>query len=334
MSQSRKRGANQRSIEMASSSKNIDRVRRRRWTAIIIASVVIVLIAVIVVVSLSLVGGPLRRTIIVVDDTSIRMDYFLKRARLAGADPIGMLESLTNEQIIKLGAPQYAGQVYPEDIDQELRRIAGGEDETITESEFKEWYRQQLNETGLSDAEYRDITATAILTNRLHEYLAVRVPTIARQVHLYAIVLQTYEDAEEVRARWEAGEDFADLAQEVSLDEAAKENGGEIGWFPAGVLDTTFDYVAFTLSAGDVSQPVAYAPDPSATEQLIYYLFWVSEIADAREVDEDSMGVLRSRVLEFWLATEIQLHEISYHGLTNGFDSETNAWINWQLSRQ
>lgn len=321
-------------METAPGSKGTDRVRRRRWTAIIIATVVVALIAAIVIVSVSLVGGPMRRTIIIVDDTSIRMDYFLKRARLAGVDPIGMLESLTNEQIIKLAAPQYAGQVYPEDIDQELRRVAGGENETITESEFKEWYRQQLNETGLSDAEYRDITATAILTNRLHDYLAVRVPTIARQAHLYAIALLGFEEAEEVRARWEAGEDFIDLAREVSLDEAAKENGGEVGWFPAGVLNTTFDYVAFTLSAGDVSQPVAYAPDLSVPEQLIYYLFWVSEIADAREVDEDSMAILRGRVLEFWLASEMQLHEITYHGLTNGFDSETNAWINWQLSRQ
>jgi hypothetical protein len=269
-----------------------------------------------------------------VDDTSIGMDYFLKRARLAGADPIAVLELLTNEQVIKLAAPQYVGQVYPEDIDQELRRIAGGENETITESEFKEWYRQQLNETGLSDAEYRDITATSILATRLHEYLAVRVPTIARQVHLYAIVLETYGDAEEIRARWEAGEDFTDLAREVSLDEAAQENSGELGWFPAGVLNTTFDYIAFNLSAGEVSQPVTYAIDPSVPEQLIYYLFWVSEIVAAREVDEDSMAVLRSRVLEFWMATEMQLHEISYHGLNNGFDSETNAWINWQLARQ
>jgi hypothetical protein len=26
-------------------------------------------------------------------------------------------------------------------------------------------------------------------------------------------------------------------------------------------------------------------------------------------------------------------HDIKYHGINNGFDSETYAWINWQLQK-
>ncbi len=315
-------------------SKAVDRDRKGRRASFIIASVVIVLILTIVGVSLYLNAAPFRRTIIKVDDITINMDYFLMRTRLAGADPMEMINTLTSEQLIKIEAPRYVVEVSPEDIDQGLREIARGESETISESEFKEWYRQLLNEIGLSDSEYKEIVATSILRDRFHEYLAERMPTVAEQIHLYAILLETYEDAEEIRARWEAGEDFADLAREVSLDEMSGEKGGDFGWLPPGVLAYSwFDEVAFNLTIGDVSQPLLYVSDPESTE-IFYYLFMVSEKADAREVGEDSLQILKAQVLEDWLSEEIKFHEVEWHGFKNGFDSETYAWIKWQLAKE
>ena len=319
----------------ASGSKAVARGRKGRWTAFIIASVVVVLILIIVGVFyyFSEDARYNRRTTITVDDTSINMDYFVRRAWLAGADPFEMLEALTNELLIRIAAPQYVDEVSPEDIDQELRRIARGESETISESEFKEWYRQLLNEIDLSDSEYREYVATGLLANRFHEYLAERVPTVAEQVHLHAILLETYEDAEEIRARWEAGEDFADLAREVSVDEQSGEKGGDLGWLPRGVLVPGFDQVVFSLTIGEVSEPRAYVSDPTSTE-IFYYLLMVSERADAREVDEDSLQILKAGVLEDWLLAEIKLHEVDWRGLKNGFDDYTYRWIQLELAKE
>ena len=125
--------------------------------------------------------APFRRTIIKVDDITINMDYFLVRTRLADADAMDMLLVLTNELLIKIEAPRYVAKVSSEDIDQELRRIASGKGETISEIEFKEWYRQLLNENDLSDSEYKEIVATSLLAARLHDYLAERVDTVAEQ---------------------------------------------------------------------------------------------------------------------------------------------------------
>ena len=91
------------------------------------------------------------------------------------------------------------------------------------------------------------------------------------------------------------------------------------------------EYAAFELSLGDVSEPLAFASDPSSTE-AVYYLLMISEIADTREISEDFLPLLKAKALEGWLLEERESHEISYHGLKNGFDSETYAWINWQLS--
>ncbi len=307
---------------------------KKRRAAFIIAGVVVVLILVTVGISLYQNSAPFRQVVISVDDASIKMDYFLKRTRLADADPMAMLEMLTSELLIKVETPRYGIEVSPEDVDRELRRIAGGESGAISEVEFKAWYRQTLNENDLSDSEYREVVTIILLAARLEDYLAERVPTVADQIHLYVIAAETYQDAEEIRVRWAAGEDFADLAREVSIDEGAQETGGDLGWFPAGVLNPTFDYVTSSLSAGEVSQPVAYAIDPAAPEEPVYYLLMVTEEADARKVDDDSLQILKAQTLGVWISKEMKRHEIGWHGLNNGFDSETSAWINWQLSKE
>ena len=49
-------------------------------------------------------------------------------------------------------------------------------------------------------------------------------------------------------------------------------------------------------------------------------------------MDEDSLNILK-RELQDRLEKERQFHKASYHGFLDGFDSEINAWINWQLTK-
>lgn len=340
MSKSKKKRTAKRSVEQAPSSQVRDKNRQGRRAGYIIASVFIAVILIIVWVNYYFSEDQkyLRLTVITVDDISIRMDHFMKRIETAGSDPIAMLGNIAQEEIIKLEAPRYGIEISPEDIDLALKAMAQGESEIISESEFKEWYRQRLNESGLSDSEYKDLIATSLLTSYLYEYLTASMPTIAEQVHLHTILLDTEEEAEEVRASLEAGEDFANLASELSLDAISRENGGDLGWVPRGVAyESRFDSVVFELSTGDISEPQAfYDPsitDPASPAMVNYYLFMVSDKADAREVDEEYLPALKDQFFNDWVGTQMGLHEIMYHGINNGFDSETYAWINWQLSK-
>ena len=317
-------------------SKVVAGDRKGRRTAFIIASVVVVLILIIVGVSyyFSEDARYNRLTVITVDNLSIKMDYFLKRIKLADSDAMNMIMPLTNELLIKIAAPQYVGEVTPEDIDQELRSKASGDGETISEIEFKEWYRQQLNEIGLSDAEYRDRITTSILATRLQEYLAERVTTVAEQVHLHSVLVST-EDVNKIYEK----ENVVDK-QLISEIWQAKQSEGtveDLGWLPRGVLPIGFDETVFSLAIGDVSEPLAYTPpasDSTSTEtETLYYLLMVSEKADNREIDEQPLQTLKATALDTWLAEEIELHEVGWHGRENGFDSVTAAWINYQLSK-
>ena len=119
-SKKKKRKADSRSVEPG--SVTIDSTQKKPWTAFVIASIVLAVILIIVGIGYyQNYVVPFRQVILSVDGTPIRMDYFLKRTELAGGDPMGMLQSLTDEELIKHGAPRYGIEATPEDIDQELR---------------------------------------------------------------------------------------------------------------------------------------------------------------------------------------------------------------------
>ena len=331
----RKRKKVAQSPEPTATRLAVERERKGKQTAYIIVGLVVAVILIIFgVFYYQTYVAPFRRVIITVDTIQIRMDYFLERTRLANSDPMSMLQQLTEEQLMKVGAPRppYGITVTDQDIDQQLRRLASGSDNiTITETEFKEWYRQRLNENKLSNSEYRELIGIYLMKARLQGYLAEHMPTAVEQVHLHLIQVTTQEEAVKAKDRLTAGESFAALAQELSLDTESKEKGGDIGWIPRGV--TSFDSTAFSLNINEVSEPIPYSADVSSGTSA-YFIIMVSEKADAREVEAKYLPTLQGLALQNWLTEETTRHEIAFHGLKGGgFDSYTYAWINLQLAK-
>ncbi|HWP65719.1 MAG TPA: peptidylprolyl isomerase [Candidatus Limnocylindria bacterium] len=62
--------------------------------------------------------------------------------------------------------------------------------------------------------------------------------------------------AEELLARVKAGEDFASIAKQHSDDPGSAPRGGDLGAFPRGRMEPTFEQAAFALEAGTVSDVV------------------------------------------------------------------------------
>lgn len=67
------------------------------------------------------------------------------------------------------------------------------------------------------------------------------------------ILVRTETEAEEILAKLQAGDDFAKLARQYSIDEASKENGGDLGVFAKGDFMAAFDEAAFKLNPGETS---------------------------------------------------------------------------------
>lgn len=67
---------------------------------------------------------------------------------------------------------------------------------------------------------------------------------------------QARAQLEALKARIDAGEDFAALAREFSQDPGSAANGGDLGFAGEGVYDPAFEEALFALAVGEVSAPV------------------------------------------------------------------------------
>jgi len=94
------------------------------------------------------------------------------------------------------------------------------------------------------------------------------------QVCASHILVGSEEEAQDVLARLEAGEDFADLAAELSLDTGSGANGGELG------CDTPARYVPEFADAVMVA-PVGEVYDTPVQSQFGFHVIFVSERTDA-----------------------------------------------------
>jgi len=63
-------------------------------------------------------------------------------------------------------------------------------------------------------------------------------------------------EADEIYAKIMAGEKFEALAKEFSDDIGSSSEGGDLGFFGKGIMDTNFEDTAFALKTGEVSKPV------------------------------------------------------------------------------
>jgi peptidyl-prolyl cis-trans isomerase C len=74
------------------------------------------------------------------------------------------------------------------------------------------------------------------------------------EIHARHILVDTEEEAKDIKARLDKGEDFATLAKEKSKDKNA--DGGDLGFFGKGQMLKPFEDAAFALDVGKISDPV------------------------------------------------------------------------------
>ncbi len=84
-----------------------------------------------------------------------------------------------------------------------------------------------------------------------------RVKNLPNQQEVRArhILVETEDEAKNIRKELEAGGDFAELAQKYSKDRGGQD-GGDLGYFTRGQMVKPFEDAAFSLATGVLSEPV------------------------------------------------------------------------------
>ncbi|MBB6218461.1 foldase protein PrsA [Anaerosolibacter carboniphilus] len=111
-------------------------------------------------------------------------------------------------------------------------------------------------------------------------------------------VKKAEETAKEVLKRVKSGEDFAKLATEFSEDPGSAKQGGDLGYFPKGMMVPEFEETAFTLQPGEISELVK--------TDFGYHIIKVVDKKSEQKVFEDVKEEIKSKLLEDGINEKIE----------------------------
>jgi hypothetical protein len=267
-------------------------------------------------------------TAIQVEDTRYRLDHFASRLTMyvdQNGGP-GIVQPST-------ALPAVSDLLIQEEV---VRRFAGEMDVTATEDEIREEiasrlgitaddesfdvvFQQELVRSDLPETGYRQMIEAAVVTEKLREEFLAQVPESADSVHYRQIVVSEQATADEIKQEIEDGGDFAALAAENSLDPATKDDGGDVGWLPRGVLGPSTEELVFALEPGGlITIPV------SGGVLLIEMLKKDSD----HPVEEDQQAPLAAGLLADWIGDNKQsLSIVNNMDIVGGGDQDKIQWV-------
>jgi parvulin-like peptidyl-prolyl isomerase len=212
---------------------------------------------------------PLHQPVVKINDTVFDMDYYMKllefysqgkdatETRTVADDIITVIGS---DELVKKMAADFGFSVSADEVNSELKSRGFPDDKA-----------------------YRDVVSSKLLAAKMFQgYFDRQVPTECEQVQVQAMFLESDEAAKAIIERLKAGDDFAALAKDYSLEATTKEKGGDLGWLPkdfdsallGDLRDSILKDVPFELEPGVLSEPIY---DGSVTKGIGYWLVEVTE---------------------------------------------------------
>jgi hypothetical protein len=134
------------------------------------------------------------------------------------------------------------------------------------------------------------------------------------------ILTETEAEADEALARLEAGEDFAEVAAEMSIDPGSAEEGGSLGEFGRGQMVPEFEDAAFAATEGEVVGPVE--------SQFGFHIIEVTsrvqlELADVEdEIREELRQTLDADATQEWLQGQLEVAEVEVNPRFGSWDAD------------
>jgi parvulin-like peptidyl-prolyl isomerase len=156
-----------------------------------------------------------------------------------------------------------------------------------------------LESSGLTEADIETLIRDGLIYEKMLD--AHGGPKEMEQVHARHILVETEEEGDVVLAKLEEGEDFVDLAAEYSVDTGSKDEGGDLGWFPRGVMVAEFEEAALGLEIGETSELVE--------TEFGYHVIEVLE-REVRELEPQYLQAFQQRAFEEWFAEQKELADI------------------------
>ena len=167
------------------------------------------------------------------------------------------------------------------------------------EESFARELRTVLTVSGLSREQFELIAEAQVVRQLLNRHFEGDVGLAGEQVRLSRITVSSPAEANALRDRALAGEDFDALFREAQPDQAASLGtdviAGDLGWFPRDLIPDEIATAIEGLEPGGVSEVV--------DRGLAFELFLVSEVDMARPWEAAARQLLVSDRVDLWETT-------------------------------
>lgn len=146
-----------------------------------------------------------------------------------------------------------------------------------------------MQTNGYSEPSFRLALARSMAAAWMRDQIIAQLPRVAEQVHARQILLYNSEEADQVYALLQGGNDFGNLA--TKYDPVTR---GDLGWFPRGYLaDRKLEEVIFAL------QVEAFSP---VVETLAgYHIVQLLEREAQRPLSPEALLQLQIQAVQDWL---------------------------------
>ena len=266
-------------------------------------------------------------TAMTVGNTEYTLEEFTDRWRLlTGTSGVPsqsaakVVNRLTREEIARLFAEDFGVSVTTDDVDDRIHLLLGGDDDEITDEELMTIYEDELLAVDLTDEEYRRMTESQIYIDMIRDELAKDLPATAEQVKVIVAIVQSEQQGEQIIARFNEGEDFAEMLMQV--DPSITVDVGLLEWEVKGTLERDTEDAIFAAEIGEAGGPMINAGE--------LVIFQVVDKA-VREVPESKVERLANRAFEDWAEGKKDDVEISTDILS---DVSKFEWAVGQVYRQ
>lgn len=229
-----------------------------------------------------------------------------------------VLDSLIVQRIVELEADKNDITLTEDELQEEI-------DFMIESFGGEESYQMALEYYGVTQDTFEDDLRMNLYINRLlepeieiteeemNEYFEANKESFNQEEQVKAshILVEDEETANEVIEKLDNDEGFQELAGQYSTDPGSKDQGGDLGFFGRGAMVQEFEDAAFSMEAGEISEPVE--------SEHGFHIIKTEDKAEAKEATfEDSKEEVREAILaeklpvryETWIQEKITEYKV------------------------
>lgn len=197
------------------------------------------------------------------------------------------LDALVAEKIMEAEVAKNNIEVADEEIDKEIEEMKeyyGGEEELNNALTYYNLTMEDMKKNMITNIQLEKLLEPyiEISEDEMKAYFEQNKQSLDQKEEVKAshILVETKEEADDIKAKLDKGEDFAELAKEFSTDSTSTK-GGDLGYFGRGEMVKEFEEVAFSLNVDEISEPVQ--------SQFGFHIIKVEDKKEAKEAVYDEV---------------------------------------------